>query len=71
MTAPKCLPFVGKILIDDVWSGGKKSDGPYMLMSTAISRGLYHPRCKSMYLHDKFHVEILIKYGIIRLHMVK
>ena len=26
---PKCLPFVGKVLIDDVWSGGKKSDGPY------------------------------------------
>ena len=43
---PKCLPFVGKVLIDDVWSGGKKSDGPYPLMSTAIASGLYHPRCK-------------------------
>lgn len=43
---PKCLPFVGKVLIDDVWSGGKQSDGPYMLMSTAIEKGLYHPRCK-------------------------
>ena len=43
---PKCLPFVGKILIDDVWSGGKKSDGPYPLMSKAIKAGLYHPRCK-------------------------
>lgn len=43
---PKCLPFVGKVLIDDVWSGGKKSDGPYPLMSKAISAGLYHPRCK-------------------------
>lgn len=43
---PKCLPFVGKVLIDDVWSGGKQSDGPYMLMSTAIANGLYHPRCK-------------------------
>lgn len=43
---PKCLPFVGKILIDDVWSGGKASDGPYPLMSTAIEAGLYHPRCK-------------------------
>lgn len=43
---PKCLPFVGKVLIDDVWSGGKKSDGPYPLMSTAIAAGLYHPRCK-------------------------
>lgn len=43
---PKCLPFVGKVLIDDVWSGGRKSDGPYPLMSKAISAGLYHPRCK-------------------------
>ena len=43
---PKCLPFVGKVLIDDVWSGGKKVDGPYPLMSTAIAAGLYHPRCK-------------------------
>ena len=43
---PKCLPFVGKVLIDDVWSGGKKSDGSYPLMSKAIASGLYHPRCK-------------------------
>lgn len=49
---PKCLPFVGKVLIDDVWSGGR-SDGvdpesgkSYPLMSYAISKGLYHPRCK-------------------------
>lgn len=39
---PKCLPFVGKILIDDVWSGGSSRDGPYPLMSTAIAAGLYH-----------------------------
>ena len=43
---PKCLPFVGKVLIDDVWSGGKADDGSYPLMSKAIERGLYHPRCK-------------------------
>lgn len=43
---PKCLPFVGKVLVDDVWSGGKPSDGKYPLMSTAIAAGLYHPRCK-------------------------
>ena len=49
---PKCLPFVGKVLIDDVWSGGR-SDGVdpetgkrYPVMSYAISKGLYHPRCK-------------------------
>lgn len=43
---PKCLPFVGKVLIDDVWSGGSRKDGKYPLMSYAISKGLYHPRCK-------------------------
>ena len=43
---PKCLQFVGKVLIDDVWSGGKASDGSYPLMSTAVAAGLYHPRCK-------------------------
>lgn len=43
---PKCLPFVGKVLIDDVWSGGSRKDGKYPLMSRAIAAGLYHPRCK-------------------------
>lgn len=46
---PKCLPFVGKILIDDVWSGGKASDGPYPLMSSAMAAGLYHPNCKDIH----------------------
>ena len=46
---PKCLPFVGKVLIDDVWSGGKASDGPYPLMSSAIAAGLYHPNCKDVH----------------------
>lgn len=46
---PKCIPFVGKILIDDVWSGGKASDGPYPLMSSAIAAGLYHPNCKDVH----------------------
>lgn len=41
-----CLPFVGKVLIDDVWSGGTPQDGSYPLMSSAIAAGLYHPRCK-------------------------
>lgn len=39
---PKCAPFVGKVFIDDVWSGGKAADGPYPLMSAAIDAGLYH-----------------------------
>lgn len=42
---PLCAPFVGKVLVDDVWSGGKP-DGIHLLMSTAIDKGLYHPRCK-------------------------
>ncbi|HFU4518354.1 TPA: phage minor capsid protein [Streptococcus suis] len=43
---PLCMPFEGKVLIDDVWSGGKASDGPYPLLSSAMAAGLYHPRCK-------------------------
>lgn len=49
---PKCLPFCGKVLIDDVWSGGSEdgvdpeSGKKYPLMSYAIKCGLYHPRCK-------------------------
>lgn len=46
---PKCLPFVGKVLIDDVWSGGDASDGNYPLMSSAIAAGLYHPNCKDIH----------------------
>ncbi len=46
---PKCLPFCGKVLIDDVWSGGSRKDGDYPLMSHAIARGLYHPRCKDIH----------------------
>ncbi len=49
---PKCLPFVGKVMIDDVWSSGPK-DGKspvtgkqYPLISSAIAAGLYHPRCR-------------------------
>lgn len=43
---PKCLPFCGKVLIDDVWSGGSREDGEYPLMSAAVDAGLYHPRCR-------------------------
>lgn len=43
---PKCLPFVDKILIDDVWSGGKQTDGSYPLLSSAMSAGFLHPNCK-------------------------
>ena len=54
---PKCLPFVGKVFVDDVWSGGVANDKgntgkssvtgvQYPLLSTAIAAGLYHPNCK-------------------------
>ena len=43
---PKCLPFVGKVLIDDVYSGGTSKDGPYPLLSGAMAAGLFHPNCK-------------------------
>ncbi len=46
---PKCLPFCGKVLIDDVWSGGSSKDGKYPLMSHAIEKGLYHPRCRDVH----------------------
>ncbi|MGN1155547.1 MAG: phage minor capsid protein [Agathobacter sp.] len=46
---PKCLPFCGKVLIDDVWSGGSKKDGNYPFMSYAIQCGLYHPRCRDVH----------------------
>jgi hypothetical protein len=46
VACPLCLPFVGKVMIDDVWSGGKATDGPYMLLSSAMQDGLYHPNCK-------------------------
>lgn len=46
LPCPKCGRWIGKILIDDVWSGGKASDGPYPLMSQAMAGGLYHPNCK-------------------------
>ncbi len=42
----KCSPWQGRVYIDDVWSGGKKEDGKYPLLSTAIEGGLFHPRCE-------------------------
>ncbi len=42
----QCAEYIGKVFIDDVYSGGKVSDGNYPLLSTAIEGGLFHPRCK-------------------------
>jgi hypothetical protein len=57
---PLCAPFVGKVFIDDVWSGGQGVAGTdygispitgvkYPLLSAAIRQGLYHPRCRDVH----------------------
>ncbi len=42
---PQCIPWLGKILIDDVYSGGKP-DGKHELLSEAMAAGFLHPRCR-------------------------
>jgi len=47
--SPICLPWQGKVYIDDVYSGGKKKEAEetgYSLLSTAIENGLFHPNCR-------------------------
>ncbi len=41
-----CRPFERQVLIDDVYSGGSKEDGEYILLSEAMQEGLYHPNCR-------------------------
>lgn len=46
---PLCLPWVGKVMIDDVWSGGTAAEAKkmgYPLISQAMDAGLYHPNCR-------------------------
>ena len=45
---PLCIPWLGKILIDDVYSGGRP-DGKHGLMSAAMAAGFLHPRCKDSF----------------------
>lgn len=45
---PLCIPWLGKVLIDDVYSGGKP-DGRHQLVSTAMQQGFLHPRCKDSF----------------------
>lgn len=45
-TCELCSPWQGRVLIDDVYSGGKPSDGPYPLLSQAMAEGLFHPNCR-------------------------
>lgn len=56
----KCLKWLGRVLVDDVWSGGTDKDtqgGKYPLMSTAINEGLYHPNCKDI--HTTYFADVL------------
>lgn len=49
---PCCAPYVGHILVDDVYSGGTREEARrlgYPLLSTAMKNGLYHPRCKCIH----------------------
>ncbi len=41
-----CKPFENKVLIDDVYSAGSEKDGNYPLLSSAMAKGLFHPRCR-------------------------
>lgn len=43
---PDCAQYIGRVFIDDVYSGGSVKNGKYPLLSEAISGGLFHPRCK-------------------------
>lgn len=42
----KCARWEGRVLIDDVYSGGSKKDGKYPLLSEAMAQGFFHPRCE-------------------------
>ena len=57
---PKCAPFAGKVIVDDVWSGGTAEEATakgYLLMSECIAQGLYHPNCKDA--HTTYFGDIL------------
>jgi hypothetical protein len=45
-TCKFCLPWQGKVLIDDVYSNGSKADGDYPLLSEAMKENFLHPNCR-------------------------
>ncbi len=45
-TCKHCLPWQGKVLIDDVFSHGTSEDGDYPMLSEAIEKGFMHPNCR-------------------------
>lgn len=42
----ECAQYIGRVFIDDVYSGGTKADGDYPLLSDPIKNRLFHPNCK-------------------------
>lgn len=48
-SCPLCAPWQAKVLIDDVYKGGKR-DGEHELLSTAIGAGLFHWNCRHSYI---------------------
>lgn len=45
-TCPLCLPWQGRVLIDDVYSKGSSKEGRYPLLSEAMALGFLHPNCR-------------------------
>lgn len=48
-TCPKCEPWQGKVLVDDVFSSGTAAEAAGLgvpLLSTAMKAGLLHPNCR-------------------------
>ena len=46
---PECMEWVGRVLIDDVYSGGtaeEANEAGYPLLSEAMAQGLFHPNCR-------------------------
>lgn len=49
---PKCVGFLGKVLVDDVYAGGTPKEAMEKrvpLLSQAIAQGFLHPNCKDIY----------------------
>lgn len=44
-TCKLCARWQGRVLIDDVYSGGEP-DGKHTLLSEAMEQGLFHPNCR-------------------------
>ena len=47
-TCPFCMPWQGKVLIDDVFANGTAAEGNYHLLSEAIGENLFHPQCRHL-----------------------